>query len=160
MYCASGDGIVNLHHMITLYTFLRWENAAFSRKGKIPYGILADWAGDKVLDAERKKRAAAAGVSRTPTETFEDFTGRFSFTDIDSSLDYLFYMLENFPHRTVDWIFRAYASEYDPRDSWDPHYITGLFCAVRLFLENRTGDRTAARMALDQAVRYFAEKGT
>jgi hypothetical protein len=62
-------------------------------------------------------------------------------------------LVENFPKRTVDWFFRIYASYYAP-SSWDPHYYTA---ALRLYGYNRIENNAASRMALDQAIRYFAE---
>lgn len=157
MYCASGDGIVNLHHTITLYLFMQWEKAEFNEETVVPYGILADWAGEKAFDTDRKDRVSPPAPPRIdPADTYTEFEQEFSFDDLERSMLYLFANLEAQPDKAADFIFRLYTSRYGSLSGWDPHYITGLYSALGLFLNHETGDPAAPRMALDQAVRYFA----
>src|SRR6056297_3984970 len=53
---ASGTGIVNLHHMITYYTFFMLEDSSFYREIP-PYSILEDFFGDKKIDHQRLELA-------------------------------------------------------------------------------------------------------
>lgn len=43
------------------------------------------------------------------------------------------------------------------KNHWDPHYFTSLYCAIRLYASETFQNTTAARMAVDQALRYFAQ---
>lgn len=54
--CTSGNGIVNLHHMITFFIFTIWEEAGFNREALVPYETLLDWIKDKELDEGRIER--------------------------------------------------------------------------------------------------------
>ena len=67
----------------------------------------------------------------------------------------VFQILEQKPKETVDWLFRLYASHYTR--AWDPHYYTGLYSVLRLCMGNKIRDKVACRMALEQALYYFAE---
>jgi hypothetical protein len=154
--CASGDGIVNLHHMITLYVATAWERATFNPDGAVPYALLQDWVGQKPLDRERYRRAASLELAGSLPDTYEAFSQRYSLREPDELLSCLFRMLDEMPRQAVDWLFRFYASHY-AYGRWDPHYYTGLYAALRLYMGERIHDQVARRMALDQAVRYFAQ---
>lgn len=49
--CASGEGIVNLHHMITLAVYLLWEQDEVNGD-YIPYQNLLNWIGKKEVEEE------------------------------------------------------------------------------------------------------------
>ena len=157
--CASGIGIVDIHHMITFYVATAWEGAAFNAKGAVPCRILLDWVGDKPVDEASEERVANAQYAGKLADTYEEFQQGFSFEKLDASIPYLFALLANRPKRTVDWLFRLYASYYAP-DSWDPHYYTGLYSALRLYMGDKVQDPVACRMAVAQALAYFAEDVT
>lgn len=156
--CASGTGIVELHHMITFYTATEWEQAAFNRDGSAPYDLIVDWVGDKELDRDREQRSVNSAYTGELPDTYEDFIHQFSFKKLDSSMPYIFRVLEENPRNAVDWLFRLYASYYD--HGWDPHYYTSLNSALRLYMGDRVRDEVASRMALDQALHYFARSIT
>ena len=55
--------------------------------------------------------------------------------------------LEARPRDTVDWLFRSLGEAYRP-GQWDPHYITGLYLALQLYLREDFPDPAASSMAL------------
>jgi hypothetical protein len=154
--CSFGTGIVEVHHTITFYLLTEWEKAYFNPDGAVPYGLLADWIGEKEADKDREHRATEFTYSEELPETYEEFASKFSFEQLDDSLSLIFRLLEKQPKASVDWLFRIYASQY--ADSWDPHYYTSLYSALRLYMEDVVDHEVACRMALDQALHYFAEK--
>lgn len=154
--CASGDGIVNLHHMITFYIATEWENASFNKDGAVPYGILLNWAGEKKLDEERERRLAKLQYSGKLPKTYEEFSHQFSCDKLDDLLRCILQLLEERPKVAVDWLFRLYASCYTP-EKWDPHYYTGLYAALGLYKSNKPFDKIASGMASEQAICYFAQ---
>ena len=36
--CASGDGVVNIHHTITFFISTEWEHTDFNESSSVPYG--------------------------------------------------------------------------------------------------------------------------
>jgi hypothetical protein len=164
--CASGDGVVNMHHTITFYVTTEWERVhfvqrllreppVFNEKKAVPYGLLSDWLGGKELDRDREQRAVESRYTGKLPETYEEFSRQFSFEKLDDSVSLVFQMLEERPKDAVNWLFRLYASYYT-RD-WDPHYYTGLYSVLRLCMGDKIRDKVACRMALEQALRYLAE---
>lgn len=153
--CASGDGVVNMHHTITFYIATEWERAFFNEKRANLYGLLSDWLSGKELDREREQRAVEAKYTGKLPETYEEFSSQFSFEKLDELTACVFQMLNEKPKGIVDWLFRLYASYYT-RD-WDPHYYTDLYSVLRLCMGDKIRDKVACRMALEQALRYFAE---
>jgi hypothetical protein len=164
--CASGDGVLNMHHTITFYVATEWEHAIFNEKGAAPYGLLSDWIGGKEIDRDREQRAveyrkAKPSVSEANRytgklpETYEEFSSQFSFDKLNDLVSCVFQILEEKPKTIVDWLFRSYASHYT-RD-WDPHYYTGLYSVLRLCMGDKIRDKIACHMALEQALHYFAE---
>lgn len=154
--CASGSGIVNIHHTITLYIFTAWEEAKFNAERQVPYSLLLEWLDEKKVDQERERRVGPSLHADDLPHTYQEFAELFSFEHLDHTIATIFMLLEIFPQRTVDWLFRIYASYYTPQN-WNPHYYTSLYAALCLFLGEKIHDEIACRMAIDQAVRYFAE---
>ncbi len=152
--CASGTGIVEIHHTITFYIATEWERAAFNRDGAVPYSLLLDWVGGKSLDKDRERRSAEAVYTGKTPDTYEEFTEQFSFENLDESVPYVYNILEKGSDRVIDWLFRLYASYYN--HGWDPHYYTSLYSAIRLYTGDAVSDIVARRMALEQALQYFA----
>ena len=153
--CASGDDVLNMHHTITFYIITEWEHAIFNETRSVPYGLLSDWIGGKEIDRDRERRAVESRYTGKLPETYEEFSSQFSFENLNHSVPYLFKMLEQKPKETVDWLFRLYASHYTR--AWDPHYYTGLYSVLRLCMGDKIRDKVACRMALEQALHYFAE---
>ncbi|MBD3305790.1 hypothetical protein GF339_05350 [candidate division KSB3 bacterium] len=153
---ASGAGIVNLHHMITFYILTAWEEAAFNPERRVPYFLLIDWMAGKEIDQEREIAVAEMSPPPKLPEDYEAFEKRFSLEHLDDTLASVFALLDQFPDRTIDWLFRKYASLYDP-ETWNPHYYTSLYAALQLYLGEQLSDKVACRMAVDQALRYFAD---
>jgi hypothetical protein len=157
--CASGDGIVNLHHMITLSIAMEWEHASFNEEGTVPYGVLLDWISEKQVDPERQHRVARLESAERVPDTYVEFSRQLSLEEPEASLACVLQMLERQPKRAVDWLFRWYASHYT-RGNWNPHYYTSLYSALRLQMGGRIHDRIASRMALEQTLHYFVEEMT
>jgi hypothetical protein len=44
---------------------------------------------------------------------------------------------------------------YNP-ESWDSHYFTGLYSAIKIYLDDSFSDKSACKMAILQALYYFA----
>ena len=154
--CASGDGVVNIHHTITFFIATEWERVVWNKDGSVPYGLLLNWVGDKKLDKGREQRMTEIPkyTGKLP-DTYEEFSQQFSFARFNESMPLIFRLL-NEPHqKCVDWLFRLYASYYT-RD-WDPHYYTGLYSALQFYLGDRIRDEVAKRMTVEQALYYLAE---
>jgi len=152
--CASGTGIVDIHHTITFFVSTEWERSAFNIDGSVPYRLLLDWVGDKNLDKEREQRSDEAKYSGKLPDTYEEFANQFSLEALDGSTPLLYNMLEKRPGKTIDWLFRLYSSYYN--HGWDPHYYTSLYSATNLYMGDKVRDIVACRMALEQALKYFA----
>lgn len=118
--CASGSGIVEIHHTITFFIATEWEHASFNKDGAVPYSILLDWVSEKELDSERERRAAGYTYTGELPDTYEEFSHQFSFESprtrgSDTSIPCVFQMMEERPRQAVDWLFRLYASHYKRR---------------------------------------------
>ncbi|MFW5972233.1 MAG: hypothetical protein ACOCRL_01975 [Bacillota bacterium] len=153
--CSSGEGIINLHHMITFYIMLEWENASFNENNIVPYNILIDWIGDKEIDTKLEMNVQELDSSNKLVETYSSFKEKFSPEKPDISIYTFLSLLDRDSATAIDWIFRIYTNYYTAE--WDPHYFTGLYCALKLYLSNKINNKTAARMAIYQAIRYFFE---
>jgi hypothetical protein len=154
--CASGDGIINLHHLITFYVWTEWEKAPFNKEARAPYGLLVDWLKEKRVDRQREQAVAAASYAGKMPDTYKAFSKQFSFEKPDESIACIYRLLEERPGPTIDWLFRFYAENYSP-ETWDPHYYTGLYAALTLYSGETVKDVVSCRMALDQALRYFMD---
>ncbi len=153
--CASGGGIVNLHHMITFYITEAWQQSTLCPGKGVPWKLIRNWVGDKELDGERFDEMKSVEPYPNRIGSYEEFSQLFDLRQVDQSVRVLLSLLEKDPQRGIDWVFRLYTSYYTA--DWDPHYITGLYCAIQLHLGNGVSDKTASRMAIDQTVRYFAK---
>lgn len=151
--CASGEGIVNLHHMITLYLFLEWELTSFNRGRGLPFRILEEWVSEKTLDQERLERLEDMEIPAAPN-TYEEFSERFDLDQMEATVNLVISILESGVPAT-DWLFRVFSGYYRP-EIWNPHYFTGLYCALG-FYKNMEIETLARRMAVAQAVEYFGE---
>ena len=154
--CASGSGIVNLHHMITYFIFNEWENAKFNQDNQIPFTIFKDWLGDKEIDKKLEKKIKNKKSSATLPESFEEFNNKFSPENLEEIEDAIYMFietLENDHKSAVDWIFRAYTTYYTP--DWDPHYFTSIYAALQLYLNSDNKDKIPEKMAIYQAINYF-----
>jgi hypothetical protein len=152
---ASGATIVDLHHMITLYIFTEWQHAAFNPEHKVPFELFLEWIGPKAIDHECESRMERLSYMPIVPNTYAEFAQEFSFEQIDQTIAMIITLLETDPAKAIDWTFRAYTTYYS-FGRWDPHYYTSLYAAFHFFLQDDIEDIVAARMAVDQAVRYFA----
>lgn len=116
--------------------------------------MLLDWVGGKSIDKGREQRAISYNHSGGLPDNYEDFAQQFSLENLLESIPCVFQLLEIRQKDIIDWLFRFYASRYN--GDWDPHYITSLYSALRLFMGDRVKDKVACRMALEQALQYFA----
>lgn len=153
--CSSGEGIVNLHHMITLAVYLLWEEDDVNGE-YIPYHNFIDWIGNKEVDEKMKEKVAVMESAQNCPQTFEEFTDSFSLKQLDETLPVYFKVLEEDYQKAVDWIFRLYPEYYTP--SWDPHYFTSLYCALKLYKRDQSENKVSSKMAVYQALRYFAQR--
>jgi hypothetical protein len=153
---ASGRGIVNLHHMITYYTFLMLEDSSFYQAVP-PFSILENYFGSKTIDQKRLELAEELeekNGENTVAENYQQFKENFSITNYKEQLAFLFYNLDENYKNTVSQLHRLFAEYYN--SNWDPHYYTGLYCALRLYKSNKINDHRIKKMAVIQAVKYFA----
>ncbi|SDL86960.1 hypothetical protein [Halarsenatibacter silvermanii] len=152
---ASGQGIINLHHMITLVIYRLWERASFhSDNFPLPYKIYYHKRiEDKAISQERLERVKEDINLKLP-ENFADFYECFSYEDVEYTTKMIRGLAEKNLSRLQDWIIRLYALNYD-KEKWNPHYYTGIYLALRLKEEDILEDRLAGEMALDQAVEYY-----
>lgn len=151
---ASGKTIVDLHHMITLYIFTEWQQAAFNPEHKVPFELLLEWIGPKTIDHQLELRMERMSYVTMMPNTYAEFVEGFSFEELEQTIAMIITLLETDPAKAIDWTFRVYATYYS-FGRWDPHYYTSLYAAFHFFLQDDIEDIIAARMAVDQAVRYF-----
>jgi len=151
---ASGSGIVNLHHMITYYSFFMLEDSSFYEELP-PYTILENYFGGKKIEQNRLELADSNNNAETKiAETYQQFKDSFSLTDYEDDLDFLFYNLDENYKQTVSHLHRLFAEYYSP--GWNPHYYTGLYCALGLYKSDKINNKKVKKMAVIQAVEYFA----
>ena len=152
---ASGDGIVNIHHMITLFAFTEWECAPFNRHKPVPYNSLRVWIGNKVVDRDREQLVKQIYRLDFIPQDFDEFFNLFSLDNHDKTCSLILSMLEIYPRRTMNWLFLSYLQYYKPGE-WDPHYFTSLHAALGIYRGSTFRTSAARRMPLVQAFKYFA----
>lgn len=145
--------------MITLNTGMEWEHASLNEERAVPYGVLPDWISGKQLDQEREKRVVCLEYAGRVPNTYVEFSPQLFLEEPEASLACVLQTLEKGARKAVDWLFRWYASSRT-HDSWNPHNYTSLYSALRLHMGGRIADRTASRVALEQALHYFMEEMT
>jgi len=149
---ASGSGIVNLHHMITYYTFFMLEDSSFYHK--LPtYSILENYFGSKNIDRKRLDLAEKNNDKTKIAESYQQFKADFSLTNYQDDLSFLFYNLDKNYKQTVSYLHRLFAEYYSP--GWNLHYYTGLYCALGLYKSKKINNSEIKKMAVIQAVEYF-----
>ncbi len=153
--CSSGEGIVNLHHMITLTMYLLWEKGNINGD-YIPYHNFNNWIGNKEVDENQKESVKNMESEINLPENYLDFETTFSFNNLEDSLPVYYNLMEKDYTTAVDWMFRLYASYYNPK--WDPHYYTSLYSALQLFKMDNSKDKLPSKMAIYQALRYFSQR--
>ena len=152
---ASGEGIINLHHMITLYILRDWEEADFHQGDfPVPYGILQDWLAGKDVDEARLSRCQNWQAPDSVPDNYQEFYRRFSYSDPDNSSRLVISAVERDLPDALDWLFRLYAQDYN-QPKWNPHFYTGLYAALMLQEDNLIDDSVGLKMALEQAIRYY-----
>ncbi|MFW6001413.1 MAG: hypothetical protein ACOCQE_03485 [Halanaerobium sp.] len=149
---ASGSGIINLHHMITYYTFFMLETSSFYQHFP-PYSILIDYFGSKNIDQKRLKLVETNKKETKIAESYQQFKTTFTLSNFQDNLAFLFYNLDNNFKNTNSYLYRLFAEYYNP--SWNPHYYTGLYCALGLYKSDKINDKRIKKMAVVQAVDYF-----
>jgi len=150
---ASGSGIINLHHMITYYTFFMLEDSSFY-KHIPPYKILLDYFGSKSIDQKRLELAEKNMEEYQTAENYQQFKDNFSLESYKDNLAFLFYNLDNNFKATTSYLYHLFAEYYSP--SWNPHYYTGLYCALGLYKSGKITNKKIKKMAVIQALEYFA----
>ncbi|MGM0421155.1 MAG: hypothetical protein ACQEQG_09165 [Bacillota bacterium] len=152
---ASGSGIINLHHMITVYIYLAWARADYHKQDyPLPYRILLDWFADKDVDKARYERVSNLKVSSWLPVSYQEFYDAFVYDDPEETTRMVINMAEANYSKLVDWMIRLYAEDYEqPR--WNPHFYTSVYAALSLYGMEEVENLEVLRMALDQAVRYY-----
>jgi hypothetical protein len=149
---ASGSGIINLHHMITYYTFFMLEDSSFYKQLP-PYSILVNYFGSKNIDQKRLKIVETNQAEVQIAENYQEFKSNFTLSNFQDDLAFLFHNLDNKFINTTNYLYRLFAEYYNP--SWNPHYYTGLYCALGLYKSDKINDEKVKKMAVVQAVEYF-----
>lgn len=152
---ASGKGIVNLHHMITLTIYRMWERASFHDDDfPLPYKIFYKrrLEGKNVSTARRERVEEELDIDLP--DDFSGFYERFSYDDVNRTTKLVRALAAEKMEELWDWIIRLYALDYDKK-SWNPHFYTGIYLALKLQEQNLIDDSLAVEMALDQAVEYY-----
>jgi len=151
---ASGSGIVNLHHMITYYTFFMLEDSSFYQELP-PYIILENYFGSKNIEQKRLELAKNNQGKTQIAENYHQFKDNFSLKSYQNDLDFLFHNLAENYKKTISHLHQLFAEYYNPH--WNPHYYTGLYCALGLYKSEKINDTKIKKMAVIQAVEYFAD---
>src|SRR6056297_1106352 len=150
---VSGAGIVNLHHMITYYTFFMLEDSSFYEEVP-PYSILETFYDGKKIDHQRLE-LAESNQKEQIAEGYQQFKDHFPLASFKEHLSFLFQNLDDHYNDTLSYLFRLFAEYYKP--GWNPHYYTGLYCALGLYQSDKVKDKKIKKMAVIQAVEYFAD---
>ncbi|MFW6308390.1 MAG: hypothetical protein ACOC1S_00070 [bacterium] len=148
---ASGEGIINLHHMITAGIFVLWENDKFTYNP--PYELLPDWMGEKEIDKTQKNKLENINLNISLPDNYQEFNDFFSFSNLEQSIPNYLALLENNPEKALDWLFRIYTENL--ATSWDPHYFTSIYVAYALFSRKNIA-QINGYMAFSQTIKYFA----
>ncbi|MFN2340521.1 MAG: hypothetical protein ABR547_04560 [Halanaerobium sp.] len=151
---VSGSGIFNLHHMITYYTFLMLEDSSFYQQLP-PYSILENYFGGENIDQKRLELIKSVGKNSNLAESYQEFKDGFPLADFRNNLSFLFANLDENYKSTVSYLHRLFAEHYN--QNWDPHYYTGLYCALGLYKSDKIEEQKLKKMAVVQAVKYFVE---
>ncbi len=152
---AAGDGIVNLHHMITLHSFWLWQREFGPRFG-VPFFRYQRWVEDKKPDpaveryVDNLRSVPSAG-------TYEEFRQQFMNDREEGACEAVFSLLEADTSTAYDWLFRVYASLYN-EETWNPHFYTSLYAALELYTKAEGATAAARRLAVYQAVRYIRQE--
>jgi len=149
---ASGSGIVNLHHMITYYTFSMLEDVPFYQQLP-PYSILENYFGNKNIDQSRLKLTEVNNKKTEIAENYQQFKDNFSLENYQDNLSFLFSNLDTNYQETVNYLHSLFAEYYS--SGWNPHYYTGLYCALGIYKSDKISDQRVKKMAVIQAVEYF-----
>lgn len=152
---SSGEGIANLHHMITLAVYKWWEKADFHDPDfPLPYKVFYQkrLAG-KNISSDRMERVSKSLNLEIP-EDYSEFYRSFAYDDVEFTTRLVRAVFQEQPDVLWDWIIRLYAQDYDP-ESWNPHFYTGIYLALKIKEEDLTVDEIGAEMAIDQAVAYY-----
>ncbi|MFO7814602.1 MAG: hypothetical protein R6V14_02490 [Halanaerobiales bacterium] len=153
--CSSGEGIVNLHHMITLAMYLLWEKDNIYGD-YIPYKNFINWVGNKGVDQKQKEKVEKMEKKMERPENYQDFENLFSLSKLEESLPLYYELMEKDYKTAVEWMFRLYTIYYNP--NWDPHYFTSLYSALKLFKMDQSEDKIPSKMAIYQALKYFSQR--
>jgi len=149
---ASGSGIINLHHMITYYTFLMLEDSSFYQQIP-PYSILENYFGSKNIDQQRLELFEKNVEKNMVAENYQQFKNNFSLKSYQANLGFLFNNLDSEYQNTVSYLHRLFAEYYS--SSWNPHYYTGLYCSLGIYSSDKINNIKIKKMAVIQAVEYF-----
>jgi hypothetical protein len=149
---ASGSGIINLHHMITYYTFLMLEDSSFYQQIP-PYSILENYFGSKNIDQQRLELFEKNVEKNMVAENYQQFKNNFSLESYQDNLSFLFNNLDSEYQNTVSYLHRLFAEYYS--SSWNPHYYTGLYCSLGIYSSDKINNIKIKKMAVIQAVEYF-----
>ncbi|MBS3810897.1 MAG: hypothetical protein KGY44_03420 [Halanaerobiales bacterium] len=152
---ASGEGIVNLHHMITLTLFLLWEKDDVNGD-YIPHHNFLEWISDKEVDQKQKDIIKNMKTELSIPENYDEFEELFNIKDIEKFLPLYFKLLKEDYKTAVDWIFKIYTNFYSPE--WDPHYFTALYSALKLYQLDNSERKIPAKMSIYQALQYFSQR--
>lgn len=152
---SSGKGIANLHHMITLTVYKLWEKADFHDPDfPLPYRVFYQKRlANKDVSSTRLNRVKAPLELKLPGD-YKEFYQSFDYNDVEHTTRLVRGVYQENPDLLWDWIIRLYAEDYDSK-SWNPHFYTGIYLALRIKEENLTTDDLGAEMAIDQAVAYY-----
>jgi hypothetical protein len=148
MRAASGEGIVNLHHTITLYSMERvrplFSEPEYSH-------LIACWV---EFLGEKKALAPDIAVSASAAGDYQEFYRRFSGREEKAVLDYLGRMRSSVEgrQRLAKYLIKGVADLY--QGNYDPHYLTGLGSVLWVITEY-SNEPSVALNALRQYVNYF-----
>lgn len=148
MRAASGDGIVNLHHTITLYSVERVRHLFSEREYS---HLVACWV--EFLGAKAGKAPEMDLTPRAHSD-YQDFYSHFSRREEKGVMAYLQGMISSAEGRRLvgKYLVKGVADLY--QGNYDPHYLTGLGSALWVMNEYRDEPQIAVN-ALRQYVKYF-----
>jgi hypothetical protein len=120
-----------------------------------PYSILENYFGSKNINQEHLELVESNEKGADVAESYQEFKDGFPLENFKDNLAFLFTNLNENYKSTVSYLHRLFAEYYN--QNWNPHYYTGLYCALGLYKSDKIESQKLKKMAVVQAVEYFVK---
>jgi len=150
---ASGRGIVNLHHTITLYAIERSRSFLSPADHNHMIATWIDFMGDKDLEPFNPDNMSTRNLGG-----YKEFIEAFSKLEIDPQVSHFRAALRNRAEREklAKFLIKGVCDLY--KGNYDPHYLSGLG-SVLWVLQNYWEQPSICLTALHQYLTFFSPNG-